>query len=256
MNPVVQSNRRAWDAASEKYVREQEDLLAQAARGSLLLASELDLLRPLMESSPAVVHLQSGNGLDDIGLVAAGARVVIGVDFSAVAARAAHRRATQLGVSCAYVVAEVPGVPLQDECADLVYTGKGALIWMSDLDRWARDVARLLRPAGHLFIYEGHPLVPLWTWNEETPGIRLDRSYFARCHVNDTFPAHGAVEWQWTLAEIINAVISVGLDVVHVAEYAEPFWRPVGVSAAAWQGRLPNAFALLARRPSEAGADG
>ena len=74
--------------------------------------------------------------------------------------------------------------------------------------------------------------------------------------MNDTFPARGAVEWQWTLAEIINAVISVGLDVVHVAEYAEPFWRPKGVSAAAWQCRLPNAFALLARRPSEAGGDG
>ena len=180
MDPVVQSNRNAWEAASEKYVREHEDLLSQAARGSLLVASELDLLRPLMRSSPAVVHLQSGNGLDDIGLVAAGARVVIGVDFSAVAARAARRRARQLGASCAYFVAEVPGVPLQDECADLVYSGKGALIWMSDLDRWARDVARLLRPAGHLFIYEGHPLVPLWTWNKETPGIRLDRSYFAR----------------------------------------------------------------------------
>jgi len=119
VDPVAQSNRRAWEAASEKYVREHEDQLAQVARGELLLASELDLLRPLMQSAPAVVHLQSGNGLDDIGLVAAGARVVIGVDFSAVAARAARRRATELGVSCEYVVAEVPGVPLQDECADL-----------------------------------------------------------------------------------------------------------------------------------------
>ncbi len=137
MDPVVQSNRRAWAAASEKYVREREDPLAQAARGSLRLASELDLLRPLMESCAALVHLQSGNGLDDIGLVATGARVVIGVHFSAVAARAARRRATQLGVSCQYGVGGArspaarrvrrPGVHRQGD-ADLdVRPGEGSV---------------------------------------------------------------------------------------------------------------------------------
>jgi hypothetical protein len=56
------------------------------------------------------------------------------------------RRAEELAVACRYVVAEVPGVPLRSECADLVYTGKGALIWMRDLAAWARDAARLLGP--------------------------------------------------------------------------------------------------------------
>jgi SAM-dependent methyltransferase len=53
----------------------------------------------------------------------------------------------------------VPGVPLADGVADLVYTGKGALIWMPDIGAWAREAARLLRPGGHLFVYEGHPAV-------------------------------------------------------------------------------------------------
>jgi hypothetical protein len=43
-------------------------------------------------------------------------------------------------------------------------------------------------------------------------------------------------------------VISAGLDLLHVAEHAEPFWRPHGVQATAWDGRLPNSFTLLARR--------
>jgi hypothetical protein len=54
-----------------------------------------------------------------------------------------------------------------------VYTGKGALIWMSDLASWAREVARLLRPAGHLFIHDAHPTVPLWTWDAGHPGSEL-----------------------------------------------------------------------------------
>jgi SAM-dependent methyltransferase len=251
MDPEVEANRTAWEAASEKHVREYQDLLLQATRHTSLLECELDLLGPLLVSSPVVVHLQSGQGLDDIDLVAAGAKFVVGVDFSKVAATSAQRRAEELGVACRYVVAELPGAPLPSECADLVYTGKGALIWMRDLDAWARDAARLLRPAGHLFIHEAHPTVPLWTWDEDEPRIRPDRNYFGRCHVNDTYPARGAVEWQWTLGQIINAVIFAGLDVLHVSEHAEPFWKPEGVAAAAWRGRLPNSFTLVARRSGE-----
>ena len=247
----MKRNRTAWEAASEKYVREYQELLHLARDQSSLDESELDVLGPLLLSSPAVVHLQSGNGLDDFDLVAAGARSVVGIDFSQVAVNAAQRRTWELEVPCHYVVAEAPGVPLHDECADLVYTGKGALMWMQDLVAWATDAVRLLRPSGHLFIYEAHPMVPLWTWDEDQARIRPDRNYFGRSHVNDTFPARGAVEWQWTLGEIVNAVISAGLDVLHVAEHAEPFWRPQGVAAAAWRGQLPNSFTLLAQRSGE-----
>jgi hypothetical protein len=90
--------------------------------------------------------------------------------------------------------------------------------------------------------------VILWTWDEDQPRIRDDRSYFARSHVNDTFPARGATEWQWTLGQIVTAVAAAGMEILHLSEYPEPFWRPGGVSAAAWGGRLPNSFALLARR--------
>jgi hypothetical protein len=120
---------------------------------------------------------------------------------------------------------------------------------------WAREVARLLRPAGHLFVYEAHPAAALWTWDEDRARIRDDRSYFGRGYVNDTFPARGAVEWQWTLGEVVTAVTSAGMEVVYLGEYPEPFWRPGGVCAVAWDGRLPNTFALLARRAERRGQD-
>lgn len=97
-------------------------------------------------------------------------------------------------------------------------------------------------------MYEAHPAVILWTWDEDRPRIREDRSYFGRSHANDPFPGRGAVEWQWTLGEIITAVAAAGMEILHLGEYPEPFWRAGGVSAAAWSGRLPNSFALLARR--------
>lgn len=253
MDGVIEGNRRAWEAASRKHVREYDDLLAQAAAGSSLNDIERGLLAGILSHGPEVVHLQSGHGLDDTALVQAGAKSVIGVDYSAVAVGAAQRRADDLGVPCRYVVGLVPGAPLADGCADLVYAGKGALIWMSDVGGWASEAARLLRPDGHLFVYEGHPAVPLWTWDSDAPGIRHDRSYFARSHVNDSFPARGATVWQHTLGEVVTAVIAAGLELLSLAEYPEPFWQPGGVHAAAWDGRLPNTYSLLARRPGTAG---
>jgi SAM-dependent methyltransferase len=250
MDELVQENRVAWERASQKHVLEYDDLLAQGRSSGLLFERELELLAPVLEQGPVVVHFQSGNGLDDVGLVRAGARRVVGVDYSSVAAGAAQRRAVELGVDCRYVVAEVPGVPVQDGCADLVYTGKGALIWMRDINAWARDVARVLRPGGHLFVYEAHPAVPLWTWDEDEPRIRPDRSYFATSHVNDTFPGNGAREWQWTLGQILTALTTAGFRLKTLEEYAEPFWRPQDdTTAAAWSGRLPNSYALLAQLP-------
>jgi len=58
------------------------------------------------------------------------------------------------------------------------------------------------------------------------------------------------VQWQWTLGQVVTAVASAGLQIVHLSEYAEPFWRMGGVCAAAWNGRLPNSYALLARLPT------
>jgi SAM-dependent methyltransferase len=249
VEPDVRTNQTVWDLASHKHVREDAELLAEARAGGSLLERELRLLAPLLRSGPLVVHPQSGHGLDDVGLLRAGAARVVGVDYSRVAARAAARRARVLGLEAAYLVAEVPGVPLPDGWADLVYTGKGALIWMRDLAAWARDVARLLRPGGHLFVYEAHPLVPLWTWDADQPRIRPDRSYFGATHRNDTFPGDGAREWQWSLGEIVTTVAGAGLEVRQLSEHPEPFWSPADVDAAAWRGRLPNAFMLLARRP-------
>jgi SAM-dependent methyltransferase len=248
VDPVVRANRSAWEAASRKHVREYDELLAEAATGSSLTDAERGLLGEILGRSPEVVHLQSGHGLDDVALVRAGAKSVLGVDYSEVATGAARRRAGDLGVPCRYVAGLIPGVPLARASADLVYTGKGALVWMPDLAAWAAEAARLLRPGGHLFVYEQHPAAVLWSWDEDQARIRGDRDYFARSHVNDSFPAGGAVEWQWTLGDLVTAVVRAGLEIVSLSEYPEPFWRMGGVTAAAWDGRLPNSFALLARR--------
>lgn len=248
-------NRRAWDIASRKYV-EEPDSLDDEELGPV----ERRLLAPLLAGGPRVVHLQSGNGTDCVALLRAGASSAVGVDFSCVAVAGADARARRVGSAARYVVGAVPNAPLRDAAADLIYTGKGALVWLDDLAAWAVEVRRLLAPRGAIFVYDAHPAAPLWTWDADRASLVTGASYFGGTRVNDTFPASAirrfsddesveAVEWQWTLGDIVSSIIAAGLTIEHLGEHAEPFWRPQDApDAAAWSGTLPNSFTLVATR--------
>jgi hypothetical protein len=98
-----------------------------------LFAHELDLLRPQLATSPAVVHPQSGTVLT----TSPSSPRVPDRWSASISARWRQLQLNggqnELGVAYRYVVGQLPGAPLQVECADLVYTGKGALIWIPDL---------------------------------------------------------------------------------------------------------------------------
>lgn len=260
---TIDDNRRSWDIANRKYVEETTALLATAAHSTLLGVEEA-LLAPLLDRS-IVLHLQSGDGIDDAALCHLGAATVVGVDSSPVATATARGRADALGLPISYVVADARVLPMRSSSADLVYTGKGAYMWLPDLESWTTEIERVLRPGGHLFIYDAHPAASLWTWDEDEACIRGDRSYFGGTRTNDSSPASAierfspgtddvATEWQWTLADVVTAILRAGLQLQHLGEHSEPFWRPTDAGAvAAWTGRLPNSFSLLASKPSSAG---
>ena len=48
--------------------------------------------------------------------------------------------------------------------------------------------------------------------------------------------------------DIVTALADAGLTLVSLTEHPEPFWQPGDIDAAAWRGRLPNTYTLLARR--------
>ena len=60
-------NRTAWEAASEKHVREYQELLQLARDQSSLVESELNVLRPLLQvpnkSVPTLTCVASNRGL-------------------------------------------------------------------------------------------------------------------------------------------------------------------------------------------------
>jgi hypothetical protein len=106
---MTQAIRQAREAASHKHVRDYNDLLVQAASGTPLNAVERGLPREILDSTPQVVYLQNGHGLEGTALAAVGAKSVVGIDYNAVAG-AVQRGANELGLACRYFI----GMPISD----------------------------------------------------------------------------------------------------------------------------------------------
>src|SRR5205085_10557739 len=110
------------------------------------------------------IHLQCAGGRDTLSLLNLGAHEVVGIDISDEMLACARAKSAALGSPAQWVQCDVLDTPhTLDGSADLVYTGRGALCWMMDLPAWAGVVARLLKPGGRLYVFEGHPLA--WVWD-------------------------------------------------------------------------------------------
>ncbi|MEJ7811209.1 MAG: class I SAM-dependent methyltransferase [Gemmatimonadaceae bacterium] len=264
-DPIHAANRAAWNVAAGAYEAEVERDVARLRAGELSLrAPELPALRELAPRCRRVIHLQCSHGQDALSLWRLGAAEVVGVDISEAMLAQARRKSDLLGAPATWVRSDVVHTPQGlDGSADLVYTGCGALPWMMDIDAWAAVVARLLAPAGRLFVHEGHPLT--WVWEPNAPEYRLREDgsgYFARePRVDRVFPASAieqltpdgearceAVERQWTLGQVVTSLVRAGLAVEWLEEHPEHFWGQfpnVPPEAAA---RLPHTYSLLMRK--------
>ena len=188
-----------------------------------------------------MVHLQCHIGTDTLSLARLGARSVTGLDFSLPALEAAIRLARECGAIIDYVESELydaVGV-LGTGRFDLVYTGIGALCWLPDVRQWAEVVSTLLRPAGRLFIREGHPV--LWSLSDphadelliieypyfETEGIDFweEQSYVAH---DEPLASPDTMSFNHGLAEVITALMEAGMHLTAIEEHDTVPWNPLG----------------------------
>ena len=85
------------------------------------------------------IHLQCHIGTDTISLHRLGAAMT-GLDFSQESIATARRIATDAGADVDFVESDVYSAPAAvGDGFDFVYTGIGALCWLPDIRRWARD---------------------------------------------------------------------------------------------------------------------
>lgn len=258
----------AWEIIAQAgYSGEIADDIEFLRNGGIsLLEPEQRLLQGLNQWCACAIQLQCSGGRDLLSIWKLGAQRIIGVDISETLLGYAQQKATALDAPATWIHSDILATPTSlNGVADLVYTGRGALMWMMDLTAWAAVVARLLRPGGRVLIFEGHPLDNLWVRDAETFVLRSDdASYFpVEATENPGFPASALVratgeqaqrptmvERHWRPSEVLNALSAAGLRYLHFEEYPVLFWNQFPDIPGEVVARLPHTYSILMAKPS------
>jgi SAM-dependent methyltransferase len=261
------ANRAAWDEAAERYEGWFDEAVALIrGGGSNLFGVEHDLIGDL-RAGPAkatgrAIHLQCAGGRDTLSLWNLGASEVVGVDISPRMIELARRLSAATGAPARWIEADVLDTPHDlDGSADLVYTGRGALIWIHDLDAWAAVLRRLLAPGGRLVIFDGHPAEWLFDADPEGRLVATDYDYFggveaskgwAPEYIDRLSLADDDQHWKfaraWTLGEIVTALVGAKLRLERLVEYPVDWWAGHRDLRPHDRGRIPLSFGIVASR--------
>jgi SAM-dependent methyltransferase len=262
------ANRAAWDEAAERYEGWLADAIAEIrGGGSNLFGAEMELIGDLHGRCRRAIHLQCAAGRDSLALWNLGAAEVVGVDFSRRMLDLAARLAEATGAPARWILSDVLDTPHElDGSADLLYTGRGSLLWLHDLDAWAGVIVRLLAPDGRFVVFEGHPAEWLFDADDDGRWVMTDYDYFGgpeaskgwapqyieRLSLDDVDQS-----WKfaraWTLGEVITALLQADLRLERVVEYPIDWWGGHADVRPEERGRVPLSFAIVGRR-SRAGA--
>jgi SAM-dependent methyltransferase len=254
------ANRTAWDEAAERYEGWFDEAVALIRSGGTnLFGVETQLIGDLHGRCRRAIHLQCAAGRDTLSLWNQGADEVVGIDFSPRMLELAQRLTDATGAPARWILSDVLDVPAElDGTADLVYTGRGSLIWLQDLEAWAAVIARLLSPTGRFVLFEGHPAEWLFDADEDGRWVATDYDYFGGAEASKGWAPeyidrlsipeddqHWKFARAWTLGEVITALLRAGLRLDAVAEHPIDWWGGHADVRPEDRDRIPLSFSVV-----------
>jgi SAM-dependent methyltransferase len=180
----------------------------------------------------------------------------VGVDVSAESLRYTRELAAEAGLDAEFVRCNVYDVAeALDREFDVVYTSRGVLVWLPDLEEWATAVADILADGGTFYCFDGHPLVHAFGGD-----LRPTRSYFddrpRRLSEADFGPDEDHHQVAHPLGDVVTALASAGLRTESVREFPFDHWRRwesmVRDGAGRWtlpDAEIPLSFSVRASAP-------
>lgn len=262
------ANRDAWETAAVAYEKDTERMIEFLRNGGQSFCPpEFEYLKNLDEWCTRAIHLQCAGGTDTLSLWNLGAHEVIGIDISPRMIECGRTKSEALNAPAKWYACDVLETPHElDGTADLVYTGRGALCWIHDIDAWAKVVRRLLKPGGKLYIYEGHPIT--WIWDEDSAQLGLSPKYgnYFQTEIDEnqgwpeTYLSPKDLDYaeqptkyevHRNVGQIVNPLLDAGLRLLRIEEHPHEYYDSLPNLPQETKCRLPNTISLLFEKSAD-----
>jgi SAM-dependent methyltransferase len=225
--PYFEANKDAWN---ERTVVHKDSAFydVPAFKAGAISLQPLELAEVGDVKGKTLLHLQCHFGLDTLSWARLGATVT-GIDLSDKAIAAAKNLSADLNINAEFVCCNVYDLSQKlSKKFDIVFTSYGVVGWLPDLDKWASVIAHFLKPGGTFHLFEFHPVV--WMFDDDFKYIKYSYHNAETIVENKTGTytdrnadiAYTEYSWNHSLSEVLNALISKGLQIQHLNEFPYP----------------------------------
>lgn len=268
------ANRANWDDRADVHVRSKfydvDGFLADRTEISSVVLRDLEVLAPHLPATGiagrTLLHLQCHIGTDTVSWARLGAVEVHGIDLSPNSLRHAARIAEADGREITWVEGDVRFASrVIHRRFQTIVTSIGTIVWLPELENWARSVYDLLEPNGVFLIRDDHPLLGAmsfqpWDITEDYLADGVRRSYTdSGTYTEDSVGQIEHVvshEWRHDLSEVVMSLLRAGLRIEALLELPYMDWPAFdgleessrGYGLPAGSPRIPLTFAVIARR--------
>jgi len=259
-NNYLDFNQQFWDNAVAPHVESDfYDVPRFLETKNSLNQVEMDQLGDV--AGKTLLHLQCHFGMDSLSWAHKGAAVTA-VDFSEVAIKQANELSLQTGIAADFIHSDIYALPKHlDQQFDVVFTSYGTIIWLPDLDRWAKVIADRLKPGGEFHIVDFHPVQQMlgekeakfqYPYFNTEPIVEDEEGSYANEGEKKT---RTIVSWNHSFSETFDALWANGLEIVQFDEFDYSpyncFANLVESAPGKWQvkglqGMLPMVYGLKA----------
>jgi len=261
LKDYTSAQERAWDEIAPVHKGSQfETLLSNFKQPgySCLDAVETDIWQKLNIRGKSVIQLACNNGREILSVKNLGAGRCVGIDISGEFIKQGRELAQAGHIECELERMDVYDIPESyNQQFDMVYITIGAMCWMPDLNKFFDVIVRLLKTGGHLFIYDTHPILGMYSAQDTRDVPEPDLSYFLAepfldqetCDYYTHKPQEKASPRWWfqhKLSDVFEAGLTHNMAVVSFKEYP----HDVGVFSA-WENKkiqFPLSYSLILRK--------
>jgi 2-polyprenyl-3-methyl-5-hydroxy-6-metoxy-1,4-benzoquinol methylase len=253
MDQHMSVNQKFWDEIAPHHAASDFYSVEQFVAGGQTLG-EIELAEVGDVTGKTMVHLQCHIGLDTLSWARRRADIT-GVDFSAESLRIARDLAARTGLGATFVQADVVAAPERlGDTYDIVFTSRGVLMWLGDLDGWAAACAALLAPGGMFYLLDIHPLA--MAAQQTDAGLVLTQSYFAAREpgisrgdgsyaVQDVGLTNTETrEWIHPVGDVVSALTGAGIVIEFLHEFPTDALTPTTLD----EPQLPGLFSIRGHR--------